>query len=359
MPTVGRSQRRVGEGNASASKAAPSSNPTPKERSQQAKSDMNKRPPNSFLIFRRLPAELRIHIWELSHSAVIGHGLIHNISQKRKYDRFITDGHNAAARAILSVDRESRHVALKALPDAVPHPNGKGVIRANLERDIFLVCDRTVSAWHNSFELSRDPFSQRSLYFVVEDSRFTTKELRWCAYEDAKSSATISFKHVVDASGRGPARDPRWFSPTDLDSNPEKLPARSRAYRQIYCWSGVDALYGPAESKLPWDHLQRMQGVLELRCWRLGREDPDLCRLLGRGYETVDMPTWPLVEWGEHGLGRLEKVLSWNGNEDEWEDTDCERDASDEEVPEVPDESDKSSEYSPKGSRAWNKRWGY
>jgi len=63
-------------------------------------------------------------------------------------------------------------------------------------------------------------------------------------------------------------------------------------------------------------------------------------------YQPVGIMAWPLIEWGEHGMGRLEKILAWNGNEDDWEDTDHGGDSDEDEL-EIPDESDKWSEYSP------------
>ena len=116
-----------------------------KNQAEEVKSDIDNPPPSSFTLFRHLPVELRIYIWELSHSAVIGDGLVYRISQKGKFDRFISGEQSVAARTILLLDPESRHIALNALPDTIPHPNGKGVIRANLRRDLFLLCDKTIS----------------------------------------------------------------------------------------------------------------------------------------------------------------------------------------------------------------------
>jgi len=162
MPAVGRSRRvRVSQGKsegASLEEATPGTSGSfiPKAgRTNKKRGVHTAHPPLRFFpIFRRLPAELRLYVWELSHAAVIEDGLIHRIRTRyryqkgRIYDRFIAGGepNNAAARAILTVDRESRHAALsKALPDAVAHPGCEGgIIRAKLERDIFLLCDTSV-----------------------------------------------------------------------------------------------------------------------------------------------------------------------------------------------------------------------
>jgi len=182
----------------------------------------------------------------------------------------------------------------------------------------------------------------KTAYFVVDDSRFATRDLRWCAHADAQSSIAVSFKHVVDAKGHGPARDPRWFAPTDIELNPGKIPARNRAYRQVYSWPdplgqataqrrGRGSSTTREQQLLPCDHLQKMQGARELRYWLYGPEDSYMLEAFGSDYRPVGMLAWPLVKWGEHGTERLEKIFSWNGNEDDWQDTDHEDDDSDEE----------------------------
>lgn len=386
MPRAGRSNKRAGKGASSAvSKASRSTRAKGRQsRGAAGTNDDNddnasQIPARSFPGFGRLPTELRLIIWELSHAAVLGNGLIHKITKHSKYDSFIAamdNDQDTAVRTILSISRESRHVALtKTLPDEVPHPFGRAIIRANLAHDIFLLCDDTArtAGWIPEYDptrakpalysLARNIGVTRStvtmwgfqrnignyenvfpalenLYVVVDDSRYSTKNLRWCRYVGrggVQFSATVGFKHVLDGKGRGPARDPRWFAETDMDPNALKIPARKREYKQRYCWPDVGArASGVVGNKIPWD---RLEGMHKLRGW----SDESIGWFSVPMFTPVTVKAWPLIEWGEHGMSRLEKILGWNGNEDEWEDTDH----SDEDELPIPDESDKWSEYSP------------
>lgn len=380
MPATGCSKKRPGKGASAASKAKSRSAATRGQCKGAVNDKTHKASPHSFALFARLPAELRLCIWEFSHAAVIGDGLVFKITKKGKYDRFIAtddDGQNTAVCTLLSTNCESRQVALtKTLPDEIPHPFGRGTLHTSFARDIFLLCDHTTmtAGWMSpdrpSFysrvrnigvalsTLDR-PYLLRSLvhglevfpaleklYFVIPESQYSSKELRWCTYtgEGAKLSAAVGFRHVVDKSGRGPSRDPRWFAETDFDPNPRKVPARKREYRQRYCWPDVEARRG--ESNILWDRLEKMHG---LRGWP---HAPPTGLFAGRmlrtvhDYQPLGITAWPLVEWGEHGMGRLEKILGWNGNEDDWEDTDHSGDSDDNEL-RFPDESDKWSDYTP------------
>ena len=385
MPRAGRSNKRAGKGGSSAiSKASRSTRAKGRQSKGAVISDGNDEntsqiPPRSFPLFGRLPTELRLIIWEFSHAAVLGNGLIHKITKQSKYDSFIAamdNDQDTAVRTILSTSRESRQVALtKTLPDEVPHPFRRVIIRANLAHDIFLLCEHTagMAGWIPEYDptrarpalysrarnigvtrstLDRWSFQRdlgdherafpalQNLYVVVEDSRYSTKDLWWCKYVGqggVQFSATAGFKHVLDGHGRGPARDPRWFAETDMDPNALKIPARKREYKQRYCWPDVGARgSGAVGSKIPWD---RLEGMLELR----NRLDGLMGWRSIPQFKPVTIKAWPMIEWGEHGMSRLEKILRWNGDEDEWEDTDH---SEEEELP-LPDESDKWSEYSP------------
>lgn len=111
-----------------------------------------KKSPNSFHPFSRLPYDLRAHIWRLycpvlatqpqilqfdflSHAL----GALRGQSLARQ---------TATARRVLSAHRESRALALRALPDTLSFQPRAGIVRFRRERDIvllheLLVADRT------------------------------------------------------------------------------------------------------------------------------------------------------------------------------------------------------------------------
>ncbi len=258
---------------------------------------------HSFSQFCRLPIELRRRVWEFFDPSLRSPARVFNVLSLSDciWPSAILDQQTAPARAVLGVNRESRHMALNFYPNTLPlHPNLKGVLRFHGEQDIVLfesmasapvfttIADALQQVRHIAVEFRAEdlPLEQtvdlpsqifpglRALYMCWGAHEISSHDLRWCVSDSVHT----------------------FFLETK-----EEEPGLGEDISRIYCWPNLE------------DHLEYAEKEIHQNL-RLGQ-------MTGAPFGP-GVNFWPLVEFswsrGARQYYRLqEKVLA--GPDVNWE----------------------------------------
>ncbi|KAK4120466.1 hypothetical protein N657DRAFT_648960 [Parathielavia appendiculata] len=273
---------------------------------------------HSFPHFMRLPLELRIRIWEYfcpdltAESRVYWFSLMGGMflnKQGRYEDPVVYDGQfleqqTRAARAMLAVHHQSRHLALKAFPDSLSFGRrGRNVLRFNSHKDIVVVGFSDVLAktamprirgfskhirhlalesdvladHHCRLSPLLDNFENlTAVYYVHDQADFRSRHLRWCMTDLAKRYSVTTF---------------------------EEQPGLGEEAQHTYCWPDVDK-----------------HGLLVAKDVPLDGLADDLTKIYYeiKGAKHKRRPVWPLVQF-LYGSSNL-PYLPWESSDQEEDD---------------------------------------
>ncbi|KAK0625021.1 hypothetical protein B0T17DRAFT_531695 [Bombardia bombarda] len=178
--------------------------------------------------FKRLPLELRMHIWELFCPDLTAKSRVYDFMVQKHHtnphfivqEMPILEGQTAPARAVLATHRESRRFAENVLPDKLTFNFRQSDVRFNKQKDIVVwnhwapfdsafmspayifIPGFSDQIWHLAFR-SRDDIVRpdfetilntildlETCYLEFSSEDISTRDLRWCVSKEVNSYYT-------------------------------------------------------------------------------------------------------------------------------------------------------------------------
>ncbi|KAI1396787.1 hypothetical protein F4819DRAFT_474177 [Hypoxylon fuscum] len=247
--------------------------------------------------FKKLPPELRTHIWEffdpdLTAKARLFPLMVMNEPADELWESAPLLHQIAPAMAMLATHRESREIALKSYPDTLDMRGGRGVLRYNSEKDVIFITGRAIDTFEleqlidllgntkylaceeNSFRLSYTPEPNvstrerdqlKGIFRCFDSSQFRRQSLSWCG-----SDSVLKFH----------------------SQHTEKVHDEEEVVEFLYCWPDIEKHRQFAE-----DNAYPYEGEV------LGRK------------------IWPVIEFAfARGLARYHEISDAVSRGENWED---------------------------------------
>ncbi|KAL2167490.1 hypothetical protein VTG60DRAFT_1184 [Thermothelomyces hinnuleus] len=281
--------------------------------------------------FRSLPFELRHRIWQLFCPDIAVKSRVYWFEAHTRYRRDgfekvvavegpFLEQQTRPVRSLLAIHRETRELALKALPDTLSFGR-RGIIRFNSANDVvflgslevvmldFEVMPRLRGFSEHIRHLAVDPAvlsdlgsrpsvlfeafkNLRTVYYLASPGEHDPRHLRWCTSDKVKRYSVTTF---------------------------EEEPGLGEDGQHLYCWPDIENHVNFAEAEVPLDGLAN-----DL----LMRDDP----LHIKGMEFNGTPIWPMVQFlWDSDRRRFDDLQAWDGEGTlEWESSEGSDDDGDE-----------------------------
>lgn len=273
---------------------------------------------SSFPQFIRLPLELRYRVWELFCPDLTAKARVYWLQYSTPspyqppirppkshpvYDGPLLDAQTRPARTMMAVHRESRQLALKALPDVLRfQPKGKAWLRFNARRDIIYLSN--AEDFFAYEEIPRIPgFTDQirhlavevrvlaelgnlhtillwatfpnleAIYFATEPVNHSPEYLRWCTFKSSN-------QYLVEINAD---QDP-WLEEPDM----------------LYCWPDIKNHRDFAKKEI--NKKKLMEDMVQ-------KADIDITWASSR---TLNL--WPLVQFQrDSNLDWFDQLATWDG----------------------------------------------
>jgi hypothetical protein len=270
----------------------------------------------SFPQFARLPFELRLRIWEyfcpdltaksrvywlrLALSPALGRGVPPTFVI---LEGPFVEQQTRPARAMLAVHHESRQMALKAFPDALPII-GDGRLRFSSTRDVvFLDCTEVVRSLGGEFPPLRG-FADNIRHLAVEPATLSILENREGTASLADTFGSLETLYYTADPTDHKRRHLHWCASAPVKryslSTFEEQTGLGEDGEHLYCWP--DANHPDfAKPAIPLDALAD-----ELRMFGING------RLL-RGTTLGGVPVWPMVHFLRDNFYLFDQLRAWDG----------------------------------------------
>lgn len=151
---------------------------------------------STFPRFLDMPGELQWNVWSLFFPEVNAEPFllcfIFDETTREVFEGDALARTTAAARALLAVHKDSRQLALNALPDKVTFRGGKGIVRFRRERDLMVIYDVHTDSWQHAGLPYVPGFSDSVVNLLMPSDPYGDNSLTsYCSFRTLRSSTTF------------------------------------------------------------------------------------------------------------------------------------------------------------------------